>query len=170
MSFFLSKRVFVLALAGFAMRAQAEPLADVLARLDAAARQVHSFSAAMKRTDFTSVLNETEVMHGTIRIRRGKGGTAGVMDFTDPNPYSIGIGAHTVQRYYPKAGVVEVYDTTKYTSVMDEYGIAEGLRHPDGRRGDARRRFRHSYRVDAAFARSLETYPQNRIVDQPGPE
>jgi outer membrane lipoprotein-sorting protein len=130
MTFLLGKRASVAALAlvaqwgawsGATARAQAEALPDILARLDASAQQFHSFSAHMKRTDFTAVLNESETMNGTIRIQRGKGGATGVIEFTDPNPHTIAFGVHTVERYYPKAGVVEVYDTSKYTSVMDEY-------------------------------------------------
>jgi outer membrane lipoprotein-sorting protein len=99
----------------------AEPLDAILARMDAAARQFHSFSASMKRTDVTTVLNDSEVMFGTIHMKRNKTSVAGVMDFTDPNPHKIGIAGHTAQRYFPKANVVEIYDTTKYTSVMDGY-------------------------------------------------
>jgi outer membrane lipoprotein-sorting protein len=126
MTLLLRQRPFVLALfwlagTGLAARVQAEPLADVLARLDASAQQFRSFSAHVKRTDFTAVLNESEVMNGAFRFRRGKGGVSGVMDFTGPDAHTIGISAHNVQRYSPKAGVVEIYDTTKYTAVMDEY-------------------------------------------------
>jgi outer membrane lipoprotein-sorting protein len=130
MNFSLGKRASISALAlvaqwaawsGVAARAQAESLPDILARLDASAQQFHSFSAHMKRTDFTAVLNESETMNGTIRLQRGKGGATGVIEFTDANPHTIAFGVHTVERYYPKAGVVEIYDTSKYTSVMDEY-------------------------------------------------
>jgi outer membrane lipoprotein-sorting protein len=101
--------------------AHAEPLDAILARMDASARQFHSFSAHMKRTDFTAVLSESQVMQGTIRMKRSKTGVAGIMGFTDPSPYTIAIGGRTAQRFYPKANVVEIYDTTKYVAVMDGY-------------------------------------------------
>ena len=100
---------------------RAQTLDAILERLDTAARQFHSFSAHIKRTDFTSVLNESEVMNGDVKMKRGKSGVIGVMDFSDPNPHTIAIAGHTVQRYYPKAGVVEIYDTTKFAAIRDEY-------------------------------------------------
>ncbi|HXP86904.1 MAG TPA: outer-membrane lipoprotein carrier protein LolA [Bryobacteraceae bacterium] len=114
----VSRAVLLLAaLAG----AHAEPLDAILARMDAAARQFHSFSASMKRTDVTTVLSESEVMYGTIHMKRSKAGVTGLMNFNDPNPHTIAIAGHTAQRYYPKAGVVEIYDTSKYLAVMDGY-------------------------------------------------
>jgi outer membrane lipoprotein-sorting protein len=101
--------------------APAETLDAILARMDASARQFRSFSAHMKRTDFTAVLNESEIMNGTIRMKRNKSSVSGLMEFADPSPHTIAIAPHSVQRFYPKANVVEIYDTTKYTSVMDEY-------------------------------------------------
>ena len=55
----------------------AEPLADVLARMDQAAAEFHSLSAKMKRVQFTAVLSETSEMDGVLRLRRTKGGTEG---------------------------------------------------------------------------------------------
>jgi outer membrane lipoprotein-sorting protein len=99
----------------------AEPLDAILARMDASARQFHSFSASMKRTDVTTVIQESEVMNGTIRMKRNKNSVSGVMDFTDPNPHTIAITGRAAERYFPKANVVEIYDATKYASVMDGY-------------------------------------------------
>jgi outer membrane lipoprotein-sorting protein len=110
-----------LALVCAAVPLHAEALDAILAHMDASARQFHSFSASMKRTDVTTVIQESEVMFGTIHMKRNKTSVSGVMDFTDPNPHKIGIAGHAAQRYFPKANVVEVYDTTKYTAVMDGY-------------------------------------------------
>lgn len=109
------------AIACSAAPGRADTLDAVLERLDASARQFHSFSAHIKRTDFTAVLNESEVMSGGTKMKRGKSGVTGVMEFTEPNPHTIAIAGHTVQRYYPKASVVEIYDTTKFAAVRDEY-------------------------------------------------
>jgi outer membrane lipoprotein-sorting protein len=121
MTFLLSKRTFVLALAVASARAQAESLDNVLARLDASAQHFRSFSAHVKRTDFTAVLSESDVMNGIFHLRRGKSGVLGVMEFTGTDAHTIAFGVHNVQRYYPKAGVVEIYDSTKYTAAIDEY-------------------------------------------------
>ena len=100
--------------------ATAEPLADVLARMDSAAAEFHSLSAGMKRVQFTAVLSESSEMDGTLRLRRIKGGTQGVVEFQQPEKRTVFINGKQVQIYYPKANNVEIYDTSKYTSNMDQ--------------------------------------------------
>jgi len=103
--------------------AQAEPLADILARMDRAAQDFHSLSATMKRVHFTAVLSEKEETEGVVRLKRGKGGkegTAGVVDFQRPEPRTIFIKGKTAQIFYPKANTLEIYDTSKYTSNIDQ--------------------------------------------------
>ena len=100
---------------------RAETLEAVLARMDASARDFHSFTAHVKETSFTSVINDSEVSNGTVRMKRVKGGVMGIVDFSDPDVRTIGIRGHAVEIYHPKAHAVEVYDTTKYTSAIDGY-------------------------------------------------
>src|SRR5271170_4503171 len=106
-------------------QAQAEPLADVLARMDRAAQGFQSLSTAMKRTHFTAVLSETEVTEGTVRLKRAKGsksreGTTGIVEFERPEPRTVFIKGKTAQIFYPKANTLEIYDTSKYTSNIDQ--------------------------------------------------
>jgi len=115
------RRFCCAALLALAAAGRAETIDAVLARMDASARQFHSFSARIQRTDFTAVLNDSEVMNGTILMKRDKNGVTGIMDFTEPNAHIIAIAGHSVQIFHPKANAVEIYDTTKYRAVMDEY-------------------------------------------------
>ena len=100
--------------------APAEPLADILARMDQAAAEFRSLSAQMKRVQFTAVLSETSEMDGVLRLRRSKGGTEGVIEFQQPEQRTVLIKGKTVQIYYPKANTVEIYDASKYSSNMDQ--------------------------------------------------
>ena len=100
--------------------AAAEPLSDVLARMDRAAAEFQSLSAGMKRVQFTAVLSESSEMDGAVRLRRGKGGTQGIVEFQQPEKRTVFINGKQVQIYYPKANTVEIYDTSKYTSNMDQ--------------------------------------------------
>jgi len=100
--------------------AKAEPLTDVLARMDHAAAEFHSLSAKMKRVQFTAVLNESAEMEGTVRLRRTKNGTQGIVEFPQPEQRTVFINGKQVQIYYPKAKNVEIYDASKYTSNMDQ--------------------------------------------------
>jgi outer membrane lipoprotein-sorting protein len=100
--------------------ATAEPLPDILARMDRAAAEFSSLSAGMKRVQFTAVLSESSEMDGTVRLRRIKGGTQGIVEFQQPEQRTVFINGKQVQIYYPKANTVEIYDTSKYTSNMDQ--------------------------------------------------
>ena len=99
---------------------RAEPLADILARMDQAAGEFRSLSAQMKRVQFTAVLSESSEMDGELRLRRAKGGTEGVIEFQQPEKRTVVIKGKSVQIYYPKANTVEIYDASKYSSNMDQ--------------------------------------------------
>ncbi len=99
---------------------RAEPLADVLARMDQAAADFRSLSAQMKRVQFTAVLSETSEMDGVMRLRRAKGRIEGVVEFQQPEKRTVFIQGKTVQIYYPKANEVDIYDTSKYSTNMDQ--------------------------------------------------
>jgi len=114
-----TRTALLLAIAGIAARA--ETLDAVLARMDAAARQFQSFSARVKRTDFTAAIQDYETMNGVVRMRRAKNGVQGEMDFSDPDPHTISFAGRTMEIFHPKANVVEIYDTSKFTAVIDQY-------------------------------------------------
>lgn len=99
---------------------QAESMADVLARMDRAAGEFRALSATMKRIHYTAVLSETEEMDGTVRLKRVKGSTVGVLEFKQPETRTIFINGKSVQVFYPKANTVEIYDASKYTSSMEQ--------------------------------------------------
>jgi outer membrane lipoprotein-sorting protein len=100
--------------------ARAESMADVLARMDRAAGEFRSLSATMKRIHYTAVLSETETTDGTVRLKRVKASTVGVIEFKQPEMRTIFINGKSVQVFYPKANTVEIYDASKYTSSMEQ--------------------------------------------------
>jgi outer membrane lipoprotein-sorting protein len=100
--------------------APAEPLADVLSRMDRAAAEFRSLSARMKRVQFTAVLGESSEMEGELRLKRLKGGTLGIVDFQQPEKRTVFIDGKSVYVFYPKANIEEIYDARKYTSNMDQ--------------------------------------------------
>src|SRR5579872_3358251 len=100
--------------------ASAEPLPDILARMDRAAGEFRSLSAQMKRVQFTAVLGESSEMDGELRLKRAKGGTLGVIEVQQPEQRTVFINGKSIQIFYPKANSVEIYDASKYTSNMDQ--------------------------------------------------
>jgi outer membrane lipoprotein-sorting protein len=102
------------------LSARAEALKDILARMDQAAAKFQSFTANTKRLDFTAVLNETTEMNGLVRLKKGKGGMQGIVEFDKPNQRTVQFAGKTMEVYYPKANTVEIYDAGKHASVIDE--------------------------------------------------
>ena len=117
------KRLFPIAVlsAFFAMVAQAETLTEVLTRMDQSAREFRSVSTKMKRMQYTAVIDERSEMEGVMRIRRGKGGTVGVIEFLPPEQRTVFISGKNIQVFYPKANSVEIYDASKYVSNIDQF-------------------------------------------------
>lgn len=89
--------------------------------MDQAAGDFRSLTAKMKRLQYTAVLSETSEMEGVVRLRKTKSGIMGVVEFQKPDPRTVFISGKTVQVFYPNANSVEVYDTSKYVSNIDQF-------------------------------------------------
>ncbi len=105
----------------------ADPESDVLARMDRTAKEFKSFSAKLKRIDYTSILHESDEVHGIVRLQRTPSGAVGLMAFSEANKeFSedkpaevVHLGGKTVERYFPKAENVEIWDVAKYGSSLE---------------------------------------------------
>ena len=117
MKFILSSAVLA---ALFIGGARAEALSAILSRMDQGARGFTSLSATMKRVQFTAVLGEADEIDGVVRLRRAKDGTTGVLEFRQPEERLVLVKGKSAQVFYPKANTVEIYDTSKYTSNIDQ--------------------------------------------------
>src|SRR6185436_5095557 len=104
--------VFLAALAGMSLRA--ESLNDILDRMDQSARNLRTFSAKMKRTEYTKVFNGKEESDGLRLVKRANGQTIGIVQFFGKNPQTVRFAGKTVEVYYPEAKRVEVYDAGKF--------------------------------------------------------
>jgi outer membrane lipoprotein-sorting protein len=99
-----------LALAGL----RAEALTDILARMDQSARNFKTFSAKIKRTEYTKVLNDKDETDGARRLKRANGQTIGMVEFYGKNPQTIRFSGKTAEIYSPNAKQVDVYDSSKF--------------------------------------------------------
>lgn len=89
--------------------------------MDSAARQFQSYSANIRRIDYSKVLDSTDESSGSMRLKRAKNGIAGIMDTTEgPDHTVIHFNGPTVERYLPKAATIEVYNAKKFASSMDQ--------------------------------------------------
>ena len=103
---------FLAAVAGMGLRA--ETLNDILARMDQSARNLRTFSAKMKRTEYTKVFNGKEDTDGLRLVKRANGQTIGIVQFFGKNPQTVRFAGKTVEIYYPEAKRVDVYDAGKF--------------------------------------------------------
>lgn len=101
--------------------ARAESLKDVLARMDKSSDAFQGMTASLTEVDHTEVINENETRSGTVKMKRGKQGIVGRVDFTGANRMTVGIRDRQVQRYFPQSNVVELYDVGKYGDQLDQF-------------------------------------------------
>jgi outer membrane lipoprotein-sorting protein len=101
--------------------ASADSLSDVLARMDQSAQSFRGLAAKMHRLQYTAVLSESAVMEGTLRLRKARGGTVGVVEFQPPDARTVFVSGKNIQVYYPKANTVEIYDASKYVNNIDQF-------------------------------------------------
>ncbi|HEV8148405.1 MAG TPA: hypothetical protein VGP79_18575, partial [Bryobacteraceae bacterium] len=107
-----------------ALAIRAESLADILGRMDRAARDFKNMTASVKNIEYTDVLHESAETSGSVRLKRGKNGLAAIMEFGEPNPYMVHLFGRKVEIYKPKAGpegTVEEYDAGKLAKNMDQF-------------------------------------------------
>ena len=110
---------FLAALADTSLRA--ETLAEILARMDEPARSYGKFSANIKRTEYTKVLNDKEDIEGIERVKRTNGQTVTLVEFHGPNAQTIRLSAKTADVYYPNAKMVEIWDAGKYARAANQF-------------------------------------------------
>jgi outer membrane lipoprotein-sorting protein len=94
---------------------RAESLENILARMDQSARNFRTFSAKMKRTEYTKVLpNDKDETDGVRRVKRTNGQTIDMVELFGKNPETIRLAGKTFEVYYPDAKRAEVYDAGKF--------------------------------------------------------
>src|ERR1700738_4966761 len=103
---------FLAALAGTGLHA--DSLNAILARMDQSARNLRTFSAKMKRTEYTKVYNGKEDSDGLRLVKRANGQPIGIVQIFGKNPQTVRFAGKTVEIYYPEAKRVEVYDAGKF--------------------------------------------------------
>jgi outer membrane lipoprotein-sorting protein len=110
---------FLAAMAGTVL--SAESLNDILARMDQSARNFRTFTANIKRTEYTKVINDKEDMEGVEKVKRTNGQTVTLVEFHGPNAQTIRLSAKTAEVYYPNAKMVEVWDAGKYAKAANQF-------------------------------------------------
>jgi outer membrane lipoprotein-sorting protein len=98
----------------------AESLDDILGRMDQAARNFRTFSAKIKRTEYTQILHSSDVTDGAQRVMKLRGQPVTILEFFGQNPQTIRLSGRSAEVYYPNAKLVEVWDAGKYARAANQ--------------------------------------------------
>ena len=115
-------RACVLILVCCGVAAAAEVPGPLAARMDQTALNFKSFSAELKQTDHTAIVNDDANLNGTFRMRRSKPGDARVLiEYKGTDARAIGFEGDKVQIYYPKINTVQVYQVGNRRGLVDQF-------------------------------------------------
>lgn len=115
--------VVCLMLAGLASAsASADPLQQVLTRMDKAANEFKSMTAHVTYVTHTDVLNEDDTETGTMTMKKVQAGEVqGLVDFTSPDRKTITFEKRRIQEYLPKLKTVQVFDLAQHGEQLDKF-------------------------------------------------
>lgn len=145
--------MFLAALA--APLARPESLDEIFARMDQSARNFKTFSADIKRTEYTKILNDKEVVEGIERVKKSNGNTVTLVEFRGPNAQTVRLSAKTAEVYYPNAKMVEVWDAGKYIKAANQF-LLLGF-------GTTSGDLKKDYDVKAGGTETIDSKPTTRL-------
>ena len=99
----------------------AQSLNDALARIDKSAPQFKSMISDMKSDVHTAIVNDDTVDNGTMKLKRDKGVTLALIEFTGADAKGVAFDGKTVSIYYPKIKTEQIYDLGKNRGLLDQF-------------------------------------------------
>ncbi len=116
-------RLVLLASLALAAGAAADPLQQILARMDQASATFKGLKADIKRVIHNAILNEDEVQSGTLIVKRPKPKEfRALLDLKEPNARQVAYSGRTVEVYFPASNLIQIYDVDKKLgSQVDKY-------------------------------------------------
>jgi outer membrane lipoprotein-sorting protein len=99
----------------------ADALKDVLTRMDTAAGSFQSVTAKIRKVAHTAVLNDDDTESGSMWMARQGNNVRMRIEFTEPDPRSVGFQGRKAEIYYPKINTVQEYDLGKHAGLVDQF-------------------------------------------------
>jgi outer membrane lipoprotein-sorting protein len=134
--------------------ARAESADDILKRWDVAAKDFHGFSADLRQTSYTKVVNHKSTQTAVYRLERTDKGVFGIVRYKE-EPHTIHFAGNTIEEYQPVANELRTFDIKKYSSA-----IRDGLMLGFGKSG---KDVRNEYEVKAAVPEMIGSRRTTRI-------
>src|SRR5689334_13883400 len=114
----------ILAVALFAVSSicRGASLSAARARRDQGASRFHSMSADLTMLSHTAIRDANTTENGTNTIEKATDGTQALIDFTsETNRRTIAFLDRTIQMYYPKLSLVQIYKLGRKANLLDQY-------------------------------------------------
>jgi outer membrane lipoprotein-sorting protein len=134
--------------------ARAESADDILKRWDVAAKDFHVYSADLKQTSFTKVVNHKSTQTAVIRLERTDKGVFGIMRYKE-EPHTIHFAGNTIEEFHPEANQLDSVDVRKYSGAIRD-GLMLGF-------GTSGKDVRNGYEVKDAVPEMVGSQRTTRI-------
>lgn len=138
-------------------RLHAEPLADILARMDADSKHFKAVTAAMHQVEYNFVLKESSKSDAEMRIRRAGGGFAGIIQYKPPETRVVAFSGQTAEIYYPGAKEVQKIHAGQYLAYVSEFLLF----------GTSGKELKKLYTVTEGGVESIGSTPATHLVLTP---
>jgi len=139
-------------------------LKRVIALMDRTASNFHTTQAKFVWTQYTSVVNETDVQKGIVYFRRVGGQVEMAADVLEPTPKQVLFADGKIQLYQPKINQLAQYDTGNHQDLVESF-LVLGF---GGSGQDMLKSFTVSYlgqeTVDGAAVAKLDLVPKAEKV------
>jgi len=98
-----------------------EPLEAVLTRMDKAAGEFKAMTANVTWKTYTKVLDDTSVETGSVTMKKMQASVQGLVEFKEPDPKVVSLEKQTLQIYYPKTKICDVYDLGEHAEQVYQF-------------------------------------------------
>ena len=118
----MNRLVCAVALLALSAVCRGDSLSAVLARMDQGAAGFHGMSADLTMVTHTAILDDNTTENGSIKMSKSKSGTEALIDFTsETNRRTIAFLDKTIQLYFPKLNLVQIYKLGRKANLLDQY-------------------------------------------------
>jgi outer membrane lipoprotein-sorting protein len=113
-------------------------------------------SAKVRRDTHTAIINDTSQEIGSVRmVQRKKNDIVMRIDFTQPDPRSVGFQGRKAEIYYPKINTVQEFDLGKHKTLVDQF-LLLGF-------GTSGREMARAYQIKAAGTEKIGPYTAEHL-------
>ena len=132
--------------------------------MDGAAKKFKSVSAKLHQISYNHVLNESTSEDGELRLRHGKNGLTGVLEFNPPDQRMVGFVGNQVKDYHPKAKQVTVLDAGKGNMAKIDQFLLIAFGATSGSE------LKNAYDIQVAGTENIDSKPTTHLILTPKSE